>query len=107
MFDIGCCYESGVGLPRDQKKAVEFFKSAASRGDAGAAYALGCVYWPDDDSSFAAERREAGITSDAKLSVHWLQVSADAGNADGQRQVGVAYLSGVSQRLKKVINFFR
>ncbi|XP_063994427.1 uncharacterized protein LOC135171798 [Diachasmimorpha longicaudata] len=44
MFNLGLCYELGIGTRMDPVKAVEYYQSAAEKGHAGAMYNLGVFH---------------------------------------------------------------
>ncbi|KAF7989696.1 hypothetical protein HCN44_008370 [Aphidius gifuensis] len=44
MFNLGLCYQLGLGIPSDINKAAKFYKEAAKRGHADAMYNLGVFY---------------------------------------------------------------
>ncbi|XP_076650847.1 uncharacterized protein LOC143357968 [Halictus rubicundus] len=44
MFNLGLCYELGLGTLADQKKAVKYYNDAAEQGHADAIYNLGVFY---------------------------------------------------------------
>uniref|UniRef100_A0A0C9PQ57 YbeQ_0 protein n=2 Tax=Fopius arisanus TaxID=64838 RepID=A0A0C9PQ57_9HYME len=44
MFNLGLCYELGIGTRTDPVKAVEYYRSAAENGHAGAMYNLGVFH---------------------------------------------------------------
>lgn len=43
-FNLGVCYESGVGIERNMKSAMECYRAAASLGHKKAMYNLGIFY---------------------------------------------------------------
>ncbi len=51
-------YTLGLGVPQDNKKALEWFQSAAERGNADAQVALGRIYGngEDDPKNFRKAR---------------------------------------------------
>ncbi|XP_015112288.1 uncharacterized protein LOC107037961 isoform X2 [Diachasma alloeum] len=44
MFNLGLCYELGIGTRMDPVKAVKYYRSAAENGHAGAMYNLGVFH---------------------------------------------------------------
>ena len=45
QFSLGLCYASGIGVDRDEQKAVELYKMAAERGNIGAKNYLEVCYY--------------------------------------------------------------
>ena len=43
-FNLGCCYEYGLGTNVDEVKALEYYLLAADHGNARAEYNLGLCY---------------------------------------------------------------
>lgn len=43
-FNLGVCYELGIGIEKDMKKAMECYRSASSLGHKKAMYNLGVFY---------------------------------------------------------------
>ncbi|KAI9224877.1 hypothetical protein BC828DRAFT_372287 [Blastocladiella britannica] len=56
-YRVAVCYEVGAGTKRDASRAVQFFKKAASLGDAAALYRLGLILL-HGDLGYAANPRE-------------------------------------------------
>ena len=44
QYNLGICYLSGKGVPRDYVEAAKWLRKAATRGDAGAQNRLGMCY---------------------------------------------------------------
>jgi TPR repeat protein len=70
MRIIGILYASGDGVPRDDRRAVEWYRKAAARGDATAMFGLASAY-----------HRGAGVPRDPETARHWLIGAAGRGDA--------------------------
>ena len=44
LYNLACCFDQGVGRPRDRQKALELFERAGEAGDADAAYNAAIVH---------------------------------------------------------------
>lgn len=82
IYHLGMAYQTGSGVAEDHAKALDAFRKAAALGDPLAAYKLGCYY----------DGQGAGlIFPDAKLALQYKLISAKAGYALAQQDVGVLY----------------
>jgi TPR repeat protein len=45
LFNLGCCYDTGKGVPQSYERAAELYKQAAAKGHARAQYYLGLLYY--------------------------------------------------------------
>ncbi|HIX40560.1 MAG TPA: SEL1-like repeat protein [Candidatus Desulfovibrio intestinigallinarum] len=105
-YRLGEQYACGIGVPRDDAKARQWytkaaatFKKAAEQGDADAQYRLGTMYKEgkgvprNDDMSCqwyakaAAQGHEAGLNA--------LKQLAEQGHADAQLSLGNMYANGI------------
>jgi TPR repeat protein len=84
MTLLGELYAYGLGVQRDDKKAAEWYRLAADRGDREAMFALGLLYLGGRVSG--SVDREQG----AKL----LAAAAKLGHAGAAYDLGVLYLEG-------------
>ena len=92
LFIWGYRYEYGIGIPKDEKKAVEWYKKAAEMGDAGAQNNLGNCY-----------RNGIGVTKDEIIAVEWYKKAADKGDAGAQNNLGNCYRSGIGVTKDEII----
>ena len=67
---IGRIYDDGLGVPKDERKAVEYFKRASDMGDVQGAFALGIAY---------AQGR--GVKKDFRTAANFFEKAALTGNA--------------------------
>ncbi|GAQ80435.1 hypothetical protein KFL_000540120 [Klebsormidium nitens] len=80
LFEIGACYERGVG---DAARGAEWFRRAAEQGHAGAQFNLGVCH-----------ERGAGVSKDEKKATEWYRKAAKGGSARAQNSLGVCYGAG-------------
>ena len=83
MTLLGELYANGLGVPRDDSKAADWYKLAAARGDRNAMFAL---------AMFALAGR-AG-PRDREQSAKWLAAAAKLGHPDGRLRSGAALYRG-------------
>jgi uncharacterized protein len=84
MFNIALMYQRGQGLKKSWPRAIAWFRKAASRGHVRSQYWLGRIYGGDED--YPVDLPEA---------LKWLQMAAEAGDADAQCNLGVHYHEGL------------
>ena len=85
MLVLGDLYEKGEGVPKDYKKAMEWFEKAAALGDAQACLAIGEAYF---------EGRGKVVPMDRAKGVDWFGRGADRGSPQAQYRLGRVYLEG-------------
>jgi TPR repeat protein len=78
---MGIMYLEGSAVTKDYKKAVQWFRLAADRGNAEAQGFLGGIFHDGG----------GGVTPDYKEAVKWYRLAADQGNAEAQMDLGKAY----------------
>ncbi|MGO8881815.1 MAG: tetratricopeptide repeat protein, partial [Desulfomonilaceae bacterium] len=83
QFSLGWKYYNGQGVPKDQKKAAQWYRRAAQKGHSGAQCNLGVMY--DNGTGVAKDETEA---------VKWFKKAADQGYADAQNNLGAMYQNG-------------
>lgn len=76
QFEQGKCYYEGKGVPKDLKKAVEWFTKAAEHGHSDAQNLLGYFYYTGE-----------GVNKDYQIAINWYRKAADQGNADAQKKL--------------------
>lgn len=119
QYELGNCYASGRGVPRDLNEAARLYRLSAEQGDARAqyqlaqAYRLGSGVELSHEESFrwfsrAAENEHdsaqlmvgnayaigRGVTQDPAQAAHWFRAAAEHDNAVAQFQLGVCYETG-------------
>ena len=81
QFQMGLFYMNGIGVDRDEDKAVEWLEKAAAQNHAQAQYNLGIYYAKFSD-------REA-----QRLAVKWLKEAVKEDHADAQFNLAQRYLN--------------
>ncbi|MFZ4775985.1 MAG: hypothetical protein ACOYM3_11505 [Terrimicrobiaceae bacterium] len=83
IYNLGLCYQDGVGTASDSSKAVGLFQKASDLGIPEAMIALASAY-----------ETGIGTSSDADKAFQWYQKAADAGDIDANVALGKAYAEG-------------
>ena len=99
QFYLGACYANGLGVPQDDKQAVDWYRKAAIQGHAKAQFNLGVRYMEGK-----------GVPQDDKQAADWFRKAALQGNAEAQNNLGVFYENGrggLSQDDKQAVDWFR
>lgn len=116
---LGNMYLKGLGVSKDERQAVKWFRRAAALGQAGAQFNLGQLYLkgvgvdPDLQAaarwySRAAEQGHvqaqfvlavlykigAGVPANAQRAAFWYERAALQGHAEAQSQLGMVYAEG-------------
>jgi len=106
MLSLGYCYEYGIGILKDTRKAFELYTKAAKKGLAVAQLVLGycCehgigTFGSDGDRPGSIQLTEA---------IHWYKQAAEQQNAEAMCNLGVLYEAGesVKQDLARAINLY-
>jgi TPR repeat protein len=80
---LGSMYDAGIGVTKDDRKALQWYRLAAEQGNADAQFNLGDMY-----------ANGQGVTQDNREAVKWLRLAAEQGNASAQSNLGVMYWHG-------------
>jgi len=80
---LGVMYDTGKGVPENDKTAVKWYTKAAEQGLANAQYNLGYMY----DGGY-------GVPENKKTAVKWHTKAAEQGLASSQASLGVMYEYG-------------
>lgn len=75
QYNLGLCYEMGLGVAADEKMAMELYRSAAAREHPAALYNLGIYYG----------QGRGGLTRDAPTATRLLRLAAVQGQQDAIR----------------------
>ena len=75
---LGYCHFNGLGVPKNPKKGITYFRQAARAGHAGAQFWLGMAY-----ADFQEYPRR-----DVDKSIYWLNKAAVAGDSSAQGHLG-------------------
>jgi len=117
QVNLAGCYAKGIGVVKDQTKAVEWFKKAADQGNAKAQASLGLHYllFPPNDYQKAAELFQKaaiqgvdiaqaylgicfhegfGVAKDGVKAIGWFQKAAAQGLDVAQHALAKCYLEG-------------
>ena len=80
MVQLGYFYSQGKCVPLNNEKAVELFRRAADKGNAGGAFNLGIHYL-----------NGAGVPKDISMAIGWFTKSAEGGDYDAAMQLAKIY----------------
>jgi TPR repeat protein len=96
--NLGNMYLKGLGVDKDEKAAVNWYRKAAEKGNAQAMNNLGGSY-----------ANGHGVQKDEKAAVSWYRQAADKGDADAMTNLGGMYADGrgVEKDEKKAVNWYR
>ncbi len=81
---LGLMYDDGIGVVKDYKQAVYWYRKSAGQGNSLAQNMLGYMY-----------RNGKGVVKDYKQAVYWYRKSAEQGNAPAQNMLGIMYDDGI------------
>ncbi|MDO4952135.1 MAG: tetratricopeptide repeat protein, partial [Bacteroidales bacterium] len=89
-------YYGRHGLPKNYKKAAEYYIIAANKGNADAQSSLGRCYYNGQ-----------GVSQNYYKAVEWYRKAAEQGDAMAQHNLGVCYYNGqgVSQNYYKAVEW--
>jgi len=82
-YNLGVMYFKGQGVSPDPQKGVEYFRKAAERGHANAAFLLGNLYDKGDV-----------VPRDLPTAAKWYRKAADKGHIEAQFNIGMMYVNG-------------
>lgn len=80
QVEIASRYAKGTGVPKDMKKAVEWYGRAAAQGFAPGQYRLAALY-----------ERGQGVKKDASIARTWYRRAAQLGNIRAMHNLAVLY----------------
>jgi len=83
QYNLGLCFMSGLGVPKDQLQAVSWWRKSAAQGFAPAMYNLGYCYM-----------NALGIKADLVAGVSWYRKSAELGHVPAMCNLGICYEEG-------------
>lgn len=97
QFDLGSAYDVGTRVPKDDAKAVYWYKKAAEQGLGAAQNNLGVRY-----------RDGKGVPQDYTKALYWFGQAARQGDETAQMSLGEIYLSGhgIAQNYAKALYWF-
>ncbi|KAL0213985.1 hypothetical protein P9112_006169 [Eukaryota sp. TZLM1-RC] len=85
MFNLGVCYDQGLGVEKDYQQAFYWYSKAAEAGNSVAMFNLGGCY-----------RDGKGVGHDHQQAFYWFKKAADAGHAGGMNDLGFCYEHGLA-----------
>ena len=80
---LAALYYNGSGLPKDFKKAAEWYRKAAEAGEPDGQRGLAVIYYHGD-----------GVPKDHTEAAKWYRKAAEGGNLGAQFAPGSLYLNG-------------
>ena len=98
QFSLGKMYSNGNGVPKNDTKALKWFRKAAEQGHTLAQTILGAIYlWEGQ-----------GTPKDYVEAVRWYRRAAEQGNPNAQFSLGIMYKMGwgVSQDYVQAYKWF-
>jgi len=92
---LGWMYNTGIGVKRDNKKAVEWYTKSAEQENAIGQYNLGLMY-----------RLGQGVLKNNNTAVYWYEKSAEQGRAEAQYSLGMLYIDNywATKKTQKIID---
>ncbi len=96
---LGTFYRNGVGLVKNQKEAVQWFRKAADQGYPAAQNNMGMCYG-----------QGMGLETDEKEAMQWFQKAADQGHPLGLVNMGYCYKygkGGIQKDEKEAVQWYR
>jgi anti-anti-sigma factor len=92
MLELGMRFADGMGLPQDWRRAVHWYRRAASHGEMDAQYELAtCLAFG------------LGVPQSYEAAVPWYEQAAGQGHADAQYMLGMTWqygLAGISDSVR-------
>ena len=80
QYNLGVCYEKGLGVTQDYEIAKKYYCLAADQGYTMAQYNLGGLYYWG-----------LGVPQDDRMAVKYYRLAADQGDASAQYNLGICY----------------
>ncbi|RIB20922.1 hypothetical protein C2G38_2244267, partial [Gigaspora rosea] len=84
IYNVGFCYENGMGIEKDENKAFIYYQKSAEMGSADGTYGVGYCY-----------ENGIGIKKDVYKEFIYYQKSAEMGQVEGMLNVGNCYREGI------------
>jgi len=83
QYNLGICFNSGLGVPKDPVQAVGWWRKSAAQGFAPAMYNLGYSYM-----------NALGVKADLVEGAAWYRKSAELGHVPAMCNLGICYEDG-------------
>ena len=94
QLNLGVFFMQGLGVNRDETKALRYFELAAEQGDVTAQLNLGVSILQNPDL-------------DATIAVKWFEKAAATGDAKAITQLGICHAKGrVSLKIPKLLSLY-
>ncbi|RIB12030.1 hypothetical protein C2G38_2201794 [Gigaspora rosea] len=90
-FQVGCCYENGIGVEKDEYKAYIYYQKSAEMGNANG-------HFNDTSGTFNDEycyHYGIGVEKDEHKAFNYSQKSAEVGYSGGTFALGNCYEDGI------------
>ncbi|KAL3880340.1 hypothetical protein ACJMK2_032588 [Sinanodonta woodiana] len=98
QFNLAVCYETGNGVKKDLKKAMEYYHLAAEENHPMSLYNLGVLYLEGGED----------VQVNKHLGIKYLEKSAELGLAMAQTYLGVYYTEkGSKEDMKIAVEYFK
>ena len=83
LYDLGCKYLYGIGMPKDIDIGIEYLRKAAEQGHSKAQYSLGVMYAQGEK-----------VKQDFSKAAEWFSKAAEQGNGSAQLKLAYMYQYG-------------
>jgi TPR repeat protein len=83
QFNLGLMYERGIGVEKDEQKAITWYRKAAEQGNPNAQFNLAVLY-----------ENGRGSAVDFAQANHWYRKAAAQGDALAIGNLGMLYMRG-------------
>ena len=102
-FNLGRCYEWGIGTKQSWVSAVEWYEKAAKQNNVDAIYNLGLFYLNGE------EGENDSISIDYQKAYTYFKKAVDLGDADAKAHLGIIYYNGygVAISFDKALKYFQ
>ncbi|EXX66778.1 Bck1p [Rhizophagus irregularis DAOM 197198w] len=84
QYNLGLCYEKGIGIEKDEIKAFYWYQKSIENGNNNAQYNLGLFY-----------ENGIGIEKSNFQAFYWYQKAAENNNKNAQYSLGLCYEKGI------------
>ncbi|XP_077983813.1 uncharacterized protein LOC144438593 [Glandiceps talaboti] len=96
LYNLGLCYEQGIGVTKSLQKAAEYYKLAAEKGHPMALYNLAVFYLLG----------LGGLPKDTHKAVELMEEAAEKGLQQAQVYMGIYYTEEPHQDMDRAVTFF-
>lgn len=99
QFELACCYYHGLGVKRNDEKAIHFLSLAADQGHSQSQYLLALAYLEG----------QGGLEKNEGKAVHYFRLAAEQGIVDSQYSLYMRYEygQGVPQNSDMAMKYLR